>query len=324
MRAAWAVLLVLAGALAGCSNPSRDTLGAVYPQDFDPSGAVPVVHGSHLEAKVGDGPWGPDAALAVQAPPLAGPRMPAPAPQGGGGDAQALPGINATLDVRIKESTRLGGLTAHWFVLDNGTAPGDLAAAQATLPGDGTFHAVLSRPGPFLVTVVLTGSSVDATPQASFEPLRGRLSATWTATGQVQPEVPRQPPAGPKPPNPTPREQMVDSYAVAVRPGARLSAATAFDGTYSGQDGTDVDLGLYAPDGHAIVCSSSGGGTVPVVGGNPVPDPSQASETAATDVKEGGTWSVQVGAQQDGCGGTGSYYYANAGPVPYKLTVQAG
>jgi cell division septation protein DedD len=323
MKATWAVLLVLAAALAGCSNPSRDTLGAVYGSDFDAAGAVPAVHGGHLEARVGDGPWGGTLALGAQAPLLAGPAMSAAAPQGGGGDAHALPAANATFDVRIKEATRLGGLTAYWFVLDDGTPPGDLAAAQAKLPGDGTFHASVARPGPFLVTVVLTGSSVDATRQATFDPLHGRLAVTWTATGQVQPEVPMQGPAGPKPPSPTPRQQMVDTYGADVRPGTHLVATTSFEGQYMGKEGTDVDVGLYAPDGRPIACGSSGGNTVPVVGPTPVPDPTQAAENAATDAKDGGAWSVQVGAQDDACNTTGSYYYANAGPVPYRLVVQA-
>ncbi|MEA3142690.1 MAG: hypothetical protein QOG31_14 [Thermoplasmata archaeon] len=319
---ALAALLLLGALLAGCSNPSRDTLGAVYPDDFDPSGGIPVVRGTHLEARVGGGDWLPRLDLDVQAPPLAGPPMAAAAPQGGGGDVQRLPAANATVEVRIREATRLGGLTAHWFVLDNGTAPGALSTAQATLPGDGTFHATLSRAGPFLVAVVLTGSSVDDTPQAAYEPLPGRLAVTWMATGQVEPIVPTQPPAGPRPPS-TPREQMVDRYDLDVRPGAHLVAATSFEGQYMGREGTDVDVGLYAPDGRPVACGSSGGGQVPVVGGGtPVPDPNQANEQAVTDASVGGAWSVQVGAQQDGCGG-GAFFYANAGPVPYRLILKA-
>ena len=64
---------------------------------------------------------------------------------------------------------------------------------------------------------------------------------------------------------------------------------------------------------------------VPVVGGsNPVPDPSQASEKAGTDAAMGGTWSAEVGAQQDNCGDSGmSYFYSNTGPVPYRMVLTA-
>ncbi|MFO1535500.1 MAG: hypothetical protein ABR586_07550 [Thermoplasmatota archaeon] len=323
MKAAWVALSLLAVGLAGCSNPQQDTLRAVYPNDFDTSGAVPLVRGLHLEARVGGDAWAGVLALAAEAPLLVGPAMAAPAPQGGGGDVQRLPAANATAEVRIKEASRLGGLTAHWFVLDNGTAPGDLGTAQATLPGDVTFRASISRPGPFLVTVVLTGSSVDKTPQATYAPLPGSLTVRWTATGQVQPVAAPQGPTGTKPPSATPREQMADRYDADVRPGARLVAATTFEGAYMGKEGTDVDVGLYTPDHTPAACGSTGGGQVPVVGTSPLPDPSQAFETAATDAQAGGVWSAEVGAQEDGCNGV-TYYYSNAGPVPYRLVLTAG
>jgi hypothetical protein len=83
-------------------------------------------------------------------------------------------------------------------------------------------------------------------------------------------------------------------------------------------------VGLYDPGGQPVVCGSSGGGTVPVIGGNPVLDPKQADESAATDATASGAWSAEVGAQQDGCGGnSGTYFYNNAGPVPYRLVLQA-
>jgi hypothetical protein len=325
MRASWGIVLLLAAALAGCSNPQRDTLRAVYPGDFDITGAVPVVHGAHLEGRVGDGPWQPEISIAVEAPLLAGPAMAAAAPQGGGGDTQRLPGVNATIEVRIKEAARLGGLTAHWFILDNQTmSPTDLVPETAKLPGDGTFRATVGQPGTLLVKAILTGSSVDDATQAAFEPLRVHLQVTWTATGQVQPVRQTQAPVGPPPPQPTPRDQMVDRYEADVRPGAHLVASTTFDGTFSGRQGTDVDVGLYAPDGTPLACGSTGGSAVPVVGQpSPVPDPAQASEAAAGDATAGGLWTAQVGAQQDGCTQGMTYYYANAGPVPYRLVLVA-
>ncbi|HUR62608.1 MAG TPA: hypothetical protein VM286_09630 [Candidatus Thermoplasmatota archaeon] len=324
MRPVVAAVALLAFVLAGCSNVQQDTLRAVYGPDYTTVSEVPSVQGDHLEARVGDGPWQDRVDLVVAAAAVAGPRMAAPAPQGGGGDVQALP-VNASFEVRIKEATRLGGLTAHWFVTENRTLPGDVAQAAGVTPGDGTFHASVARAGPFAVTAILTGSAADTTPAARYAPLQGRLQATWVATGQVEPVRAQSTGVGPQPPSPQPREAMVDRYDVELWPGAHVTARTSFDGTFDPSKGADVDLGLYRPDGNGAACSATGGGQLPQVGSSPIPDPAQASESLEADAGEGGAWSLQVGAQADGCGAAGqTYFYYNNGPVPYRLEATIG
>ncbi|HEX2066178.1 MAG TPA: hypothetical protein VHI93_05130, partial [Candidatus Thermoplasmatota archaeon] len=128
--------------------------------------------------------------------------------------------------------------------------------------------------------------------------------------------------AAPVPVPAAPDSAMADRYEAEVRPGARLLAATSFEGPFTGREGTDLDVGLYAPDGRPAACGS-GPGAAPMPGLPSAPDPGQASASAAAQAAAGGAWSVRVGAQEAGCGGAAPAY-ANAGPVPYRLVLTVG
>jgi hypothetical protein len=321
--------ILLAVAAAGCSTAGQDALKAVYGPDFTLVDGAPTVNGAHLEARAGEGAWAPTVTVSMEGGKVETPAMAAPAPQGGGGDRQLLSAVEAALEVRIVERARLGGFVAHWFVYGAQEQAGDLGRAQAVLPADQPFAAKVQVPGPFQVTAYLTASVADTAVQARYAgAIQGILSAHWTVTGQVQPVSPPQAPLLPPTSPPTARDQMVDTFQVQVSTGATVTASTKFNGMFTPDKGTDVDLGLYTPDGKGIVCSSGGGAAVPVAGGGvPAPDPSQSTESLTAPTDAAGTWSIEVGAQANGCppsvgGGGQSYFYTNAGPVPYTLDIK--
>lgn len=302
--------------LAGCSGTEpRVALESVYEVE-DGDNGTPLIRGARLEGQLGEGPWGSWANVTIAAEPVAGPSMGVPSFLGGGGETIALEwpaNVSQTLRVRIPEGDRLQGYEAHYHLIRGERVPADIAnrTPEAILPAGEGFETTLLAPGPFLVQVFLheTGSPVVA---ANFsEPVRGRLSFHWTATGDVQPQQPE----GSGDEWPTPRTAMVDIYTIEVEAGVPLSATTEFRGTYAPGMGTDVDLGLYTPGGDGTVCDGSGGGGATL-------DPAQAQESVASTTDVDGAWSIQVGNIQ-GCGGQ-SYQYSNPGPVPYALSVVAG
>lgn len=292
---------------AGCTGPPETpALETIY-DETEGNATSLVILGAHLEGRIGEGPWGASAEYFVEGGNVDTPPMTAGSALGGGGETTALEmpqNVTATVHVRILESERLTGYMARYYLERGGDLdlPDANRTPTATVPVESEFTAELSGPGAFVVGVVLyDGDAVVAVYDEAFE---GRLAVHWAATGQVQPQKP----AGQLPTWPTAREEMTDIYTIALPSGVTLTATTAPGAGGAPTDGPDVDLGLHGPDGMGVVCSAG-------------PD---ANETVSTETTEEGSWTVQVGAMEDGCGGTTGYQYQNQGPVSYTLDITVG
>ncbi|MFO1532847.1 MAG: hypothetical protein ABR562_03980 [Thermoplasmatota archaeon] len=309
-----AVPLLLA--LAGCAGSDHGTpLDSVFPTDLSAGNATAgaTVKGLHIEGRVNEGPWGSSANGTADAGKVDGAPMTAPNALGGGSEATVLTipaNATATVSLRLTEGDKLAGYVARYF-LSYGATP----AANATgtdVPAGDEFHALLTKAGPFTVTVQLFAAAKDAAPVAVFsEPFMGHFAYHWAITGEVQPQHPG---VGTWP---TTADKMVDTYSIDLPAGVTVTANSAFDGTYTPQDGTDVDLGLYNPGGDGVACAAAGqpGSGAPV-------DPAQSSETLEGETDMDGTWSLHVG-DVSGCGDQG-YQYVNSGPVPYTVDLVVG
>lgn len=323
--------LFVVAALAGCASSQKPDLATVFPDQVSttavPEALLPfaggatnltVITGAQLEGRLNDaGDWVANVSTSKMAAPVSSGTMSMPEPMGGGGETTALT-LNGTsaavVEVRFKEHALLAGYTATWhFVM------GGVADEPSSIPADQAFEHQLPVVGSFEVYATLSPAEGEPATAVVAEPFRGTLSATWSINGEVQPQKPSDQGAGLPVPWPTSREAMTDIYTIDLPAGATVTANTAFDGSPSPDRGTDVDIGLYTPDGEAFACSA--GALDPV---SPV-DASQATETFAVPTDAPGVWSVQVGAMADGCptnnGAAGSFSYANAGPVPYTLTI---
>lgn len=320
-------VMVAAATLAGCTSSPQTDLSSIYDADLQQQQLpaplaeltgvdnVTVIAGDHFEVRLNEGSWGKNSTVESAATTLNSPTMTSPEPLGGGGEVTAL-SLNASgeVEVRLAEHAQLAGYTAWWTFTTGNTTEGPFAT-----PADGVYEHRLPAAGPFVVTAWLSQSEDDKTPVAVYlQPLVGHVMGRWTITGAVQPQSPPSLPVGGAP-WPTDRMDMVDSYTIELPAGVTVTATTVFDGSYTPDQGTDVDIGLYNPAGTGIECSA--GNLAPTA---PV-DPSQATEKFAFPTDEAGIWSVQIGAMQNGCpvlgGEGGSFSYTNAGPVPYKLDI---
>lgn len=320
--------VLFAAALAGCTS-SQKNLDSVYGSDATnlpavnlPGGAnntsITVIAGVHLQARLNEGAWGGNTSLSLTIPPFASPAMTGPSPQGGGGETTALPKPgNVTLDVRITEFASLDGYTASWYLV-----VGNVTNTPVQMPATGTFETKLPAGGHYTVGVTLAKSTDEASPVAVYAvPITGTIKTHWTVTGEVQPVRVADPSGMGVIPSPTSRDAMVDKYTLDLPAGVTVTAVTMFDGAFTPGKGTDVDLGIYGASGAGIACTGAGG---PNVQGQSYPDPTQANENLAYTTDASGLWSVQVGAQADGCGGQTGWSYSNAGAVPYKLDITLG
>jgi hypothetical protein len=343
MRLLLALALVATTFAAGCASGSpADTVRSVYGSDVMPfsdllpSGvAVPdslkdllVIGGYHLEGMLAPGAaWAANVST-TQTQQVASPGMAIPSPLGGGGETTPLPPVAAKLQARVREADQLGGLRIVWIALrgaDGSRGP----ATNSSALGPGDAYSLDVGAGSTLVGAALFDGepSPGNLPVAVFlNPVRAQVVATWEVTGTVQPMKPQSPV-----PATGARDAMVDKYTMDIPPGSHVTAKTAFRGAFAPINGGDVDLGLYDPTGVGTVCSATGGGTLPVGGGNPLPDAAQATESIDVTLPSHiptGAWSVQVGAMLDGCkdaaGAAVTFFYINLGPVPYTLTVTVG
>ena len=322
MRPSLVAFLALALAVAGCAGtPETASLETVYGSDYENSnataGLVAIVQGIQLEGRIAEGPWEPAANVTLEAGNATSPPMSSANALGAGGETTPLPGniTGATVTVRLQKAQELAGYTAHFaLAYDPDNLWDGNATASERVAADGEFQADLPRPGSFWVAAQLEDAN-GAVVATFAQPFTGTYALHWTATGEVQPQKPADPSGAL--PWPTPREAMVDIYTLEIPSGLTVTASTTFRGDYQPSDGADVDLGIYAPDGTGIVCSGIGGSssTAPV-------DPAQSTETVSAETDAAGTWSVQVGAMADDCGGTtGGFQYSNPGPVPYTLDI---
>jgi hypothetical protein len=329
---------VLAAALllAGCASaPSASDLGNRYGAtnveplqipDFLFGGKEGTVNmtsilGPQIEVRVGDGEFSEAAAAIVEGGAIQGPAVAGSGATGGGGDVNELPPIPAvTAEARLRDPAAAEGLTVAWVLVSDSLLADPVPAPAARLAPDATFTFQLDGPGLYHVGAFLLASEDDPVREAVAVLRDGApvsVKAHYTATGEVHPV--RMTGLGiASLPSTTEREQMVDSYTFAAPEGLPVVATTSFNGGQG--DGTDVDLGLFNPQGEGVFCVGSGGGGSLA----PTPDPAQAGEAIETATDAAGTWSVQVGAMQDGCSGQSGWYYANAAPVPYKLDILLG
>jgi hypothetical protein len=305
---------------AGCAGTTPSMgLDAVFGDDVDPDATEGplMVMGMQLEGRIGEGPWGATADMTVTAGNVDGPRMSAPNALGGGGETTELSipeNATATMHVRLVKAANLTGYTAHYFVTGYDGVP-DNATPAASLPADAEFTQQLSSPGAYYVHAVIAKDGADASEAEAVlvQPFVARLMVKWTATGDVQPQNP-----GSGVPWPTSRDAMTDKYAIELPAGLAVQVTTTFRGTWTPDQGTDVDIGLYSPDGAGVICAA---GTLDPTS---AVDPIHANESFTGLTDAAGVWTIEVGAMQNGCGGGGNYSYANAGPVPYNVEIVVG
>lgn len=227
----------------------------------------------------------------------------APGPQGGGGETHDLPLFDLpSVEVRFDVDTdRLDNFTIRWTV-------DGVRVIRADETDEGSFILQPRNAGMYEVGAVLLRD--DSEVARTYQGIRIFVTGTWSIESSIYPLRLE------GSPEPTNYDAMRDLFLLDVRTsGMTLSLETMFRGTYDPlRDGTDVDLGLHDGSGQAIECVGTGGNS-PVV-----PDPAAAEENIVASVSNG-THNIHVGALRSDC--SGSTWYHNQGPVPYRLIVVA-
>lgn len=309
-----AVGLLAAVSWAGCASPAQPVtpleeifgVGSLW---YDVANETYRINGTLLEIRFAheSAEWASWAELAINASTITLSKA-EPGVQGGAGETRKLPApvVDASVEVRFINHTRLTGYAAEWTVTaihaNRSTTAETGPAAEAY-----TFH--VDQPGRYVVTTRLLREGrlvgvVDA-------PIYALVNFAYRIESAVHPV---RAPAAPPPDN---YEEMADRFQLELHHGAdSLRAHTRFRGTWQPGQGTDVDLEVDRPNGSPARCSTSKSFDEPGPG-----DSLERIEIGSVFPR--GTWTVRVGAVriQQNCANDFDYY-TNAALVPYALQLE--